>query len=167
MFNTQNYFLDQEFQSTKNLFEIFQKEQKEKNLNQFENPNQKKNETKNLKKKKEIKRILEKNSLYEILQENQFSSENKIGNSLKKIGEKIHPDKCLENGSERAFKKLVIAGSILSDSNKKLKYSQNQNINLFSQTNQALELFPEEFNPRFNPRNYFNNFPSNFLIYFN
>lgn len=72
-----------------------------------------------------IKKVLRSgDDYYAILGVDKQSDESAIKKAYKKLALQLHPDKCQEEGSEEAFKKVGEAVSVLSDPQKRQRYDQ-------------------------------------------
>lgn len=72
-----------------------------------------------------IKKVLRSgDDYYAILGVDKQADESAIKKAYKKLALQLHPDKCQEEGSEEAFKKVGEAVSVLSDPQKRERYDQ-------------------------------------------
>ncbi|GAB5358734.1 hypothetical protein AAMO2058_000484000 [Amorphochlora amoebiformis] len=69
-----------------------------------------------------IRRINSFEDYYDILGVSKDSTENELKKAYRKLALKLHPDKCSEQGSEDAFKKVGAAYHCLSDPDKRRRY---------------------------------------------
>lgn len=79
---------------------------------------------------------------YDVLEINKNANNKEIKKNYRNLAIKYHPDK---GGDPEKFKQISEAYEILSDSNKRKEYDNKLTENLFTNTNNSIDIFNELF----------------------